>query len=160
MDPRAGSWKGCSSAGREQGNSRSHASEPIDATTDSRLAGSRNPIARTSPEMSARASCTAASPPSSMVATRKMADGVSGARIGCGWTPSTSDPNGGASAMMANMSASPQGLCDFIDASPSPFHVCLTVAQRLRAVGFTELWEGDEGGRPGRATTTRCASAR
>ena len=39
------------------------------------------------------------------------------------------------------MSASAQGLCEFIDASPSPFHVCLTVAQRLRAAGFTELAE-------------------
>ena len=30
------------------------------------------------------------------------------------------------------MAASPQSLCEFIDASPSPFHVCVTVA---RAVG-------------------------
>ena len=44
---------------------------------------------------------------------------------------------------MTNMSASAHGLCDFIDASPSPFHVCVTVAQRLRAAGFTELAEGD-----------------
>ena len=41
------------------------------------------------------------------------------------------------------MSASPQGLCEFIDASPSPFHVCVTAADRLRAAGFTELAEGD-----------------
>ncbi len=41
------------------------------------------------------------------------------------------------------MSASPQGLAEFIDASPSPFHVCVTVADRLRAAGFRELWEGD-----------------
>ncbi len=41
------------------------------------------------------------------------------------------------------MAASPQGLCDFIDASPSPFHVCATVAARLRAAGFTELSEGE-----------------
>ena len=39
------------------------------------------------------------------------------------------------------MAASAQGLCDFIDASPSPFHVCVTVAQRLTAAGFTELRE-------------------
>ncbi len=44
---------------------------------------------------------------------------------------------------MADMSASAHGLCDFIDASPSPFHVCVTVAQRLRAAGFSELAEGD-----------------
>jgi aspartyl aminopeptidase len=44
--------------------------------------------------------------------------------------------------MMGNMSADPQGLCQFIDASPSPFHVCLTVAERLRRAGFTELSEG------------------
>ena len=41
------------------------------------------------------------------------------------------------------MSPSAHGLCEFIDASPSPFHVCVTVAQRLRAAGFTELAEGD-----------------
>lgn len=38
-------------------------------------------------------------------------------------------------------SASAQGLCDFIDASPSPFHVCVTVAERLIAAGYTELDE-------------------
>ncbi|MCV7419069.1 M18 family aminopeptidase [Mycobacterium yunnanensis] len=41
------------------------------------------------------------------------------------------------------MAATPQGLCDFIDASPSPFHVCATVAERLRSAGFVELFEGD-----------------
>lgn len=41
------------------------------------------------------------------------------------------------------MAASPQGLCDFIDASPSPFHVCATVAERLRAAGYFELSEGE-----------------
>ncbi|MGA5463214.1 M18 family aminopeptidase [Mycobacterium sp. NPDC050041] len=41
------------------------------------------------------------------------------------------------------MAASPQHLCEFIDASPSPFHVCVTVAERLRAAGFTELAESD-----------------
>lgn len=35
------------------------------------------------------------------------------------------------------------GLCEFIDASPSPFHVCATVAARLRAAGYTELAETD-----------------
>ncbi|UXA06644.1 M18 family aminopeptidase [Mycobacterium sp. SMC-2] len=39
------------------------------------------------------------------------------------------------------MSASAAGLCDFIDASPSPFHVCATVAARLTAAGYTELSE-------------------
>ncbi|TPG31925.1 M18 family aminopeptidase [Mycolicibacterium hodleri] len=41
------------------------------------------------------------------------------------------------------MAASPQGLCEFIDASPSPFHVCTTVADRLRAAGLIELSEGE-----------------
>jgi aspartyl aminopeptidase len=31
--------------------------------------------------------------------------------------------------------ASAQGLCEFIDASPSPFHVCATAAARLTAAG-------------------------
>ncbi|SBS72328.1 putative M18 family aminopeptidase 2 [uncultured Mycobacterium sp.] len=47
--------------------------------------------------------------------------------------------------MMVIMStgASAHGLCEFIDASPSPFHVCHTVAQRLQAAGYTELAETD-----------------
>jgi aspartyl aminopeptidase len=39
--------------------------------------------------------------------------------------------------------ASAVGLCEFIDASPSPFHVCATVAERLGDAGFTELAETD-----------------
>ena len=39
--------------------------------------------------------------------------------------------------------ATAQGLCEFIDASPSPFHVCATVAERLRDAGYTELAETD-----------------
>ncbi|BBX05896.1 putative M18 family aminopeptidase 2 [Mycolicibacterium aichiense] len=47
--------------------------------------------------------------------------------------------------MMVIMStaASARGLCEFIDASPSPFHVCQTAAQRLRDAGYTELAETD-----------------
>src|SRR6185436_21085626 len=41
------------------------------------------------------------------------------------------------------MSASAQGLCEFVDASPTPFHVCATVAARLQEAGFTELAEAD-----------------
>jgi aspartyl aminopeptidase len=44
---------------------------------------------------------------------------------------------------METMPANPRGLCEFIDASPSPFHVCRTTADRLRAAGFTELSESD-----------------
>lgn len=63
--------------------------------------------------------------------------------------------------MMVSMStgASAQGLCEFIDASPSPFHVCQTVAGRLSAAGYTELVETDrwpEG--PGRFYTVRAGS--
>lgn len=54
------------------------------------------------------------------------------------------------------------GLCDFIDASPSPFHVCATVAQRLRAAGYTELAETDRWpdgtGAAGRFFTVRAGS--
>ncbi len=39
--------------------------------------------------------------------------------------------------------ATPSGLCEFVDASPSPFHVCATVAKRLRSAGYTELAETD-----------------
>ena len=54
--------------------------------------------------------------------------------------------------------ASAQGLCEFIDASPSPFHVCVTVAQRLSAAGFTELSERDEWPSQGRFFTVRAGS--
>ncbi|MDO3650183.1 M18 family aminopeptidase [Nocardia mangyaensis] len=37
--------------------------------------------------------------------------------------------------------ATASGLCAFIDASPSPFHVCATVAAELDANGFTPLTE-------------------
>ncbi|ETZ75422.1 dyp-type peroxidase family domain protein [Mycobacterium sp. MAC_080597_8934] len=83
------STKRCSSAGRGPENKRSQTSEPIEAIADNRFCGSRKPIARTSPEMSCSASCTVASPPSSTVSTRKIAAGVSGARMGCGWTGGT-----------------------------------------------------------------------
>ncbi|MDG3015074.1 M18 family aminopeptidase [Speluncibacter jeojiensis] len=39
--------------------------------------------------------------------------------------------------------ADAQGLCSFVDASPSPFHVCATVAGRLAEQDFTELREVD-----------------
>jgi aspartyl aminopeptidase len=56
------------------------------------------------------------------------------------------------------MSASAQGLCEFIDASPSPFHVCVTVARRLSAAGFTELSERDEWPAEGSFFTVRAGS--
>ncbi|ORV51276.1 aminopeptidase [Mycobacterium florentinum] len=61
--------------------------------------------------------------------------------------------------MMLDMSASAAGLCEFIDASPSPFHVCATVAGRLRAAGYTELREAEPWpGEPGRFFTVRAGS--
>src|SRR5258705_3122811 len=56
------------------------------------------------------------------------------------------------------MSPSAHGLCEFIDASPSPFHVCVTVAQRLSAAGFTEVSERDEWPSDGRYFTVRAGS--
>jgi aspartyl aminopeptidase len=56
------------------------------------------------------------------------------------------------------MAATAQGLCEFIDASPSPFHVCATVASRLRAAGYTELAEVDEWPHGGRFFTLRAGS--
>jgi aspartyl aminopeptidase len=60
--------------------------------------------------------------------------------------------------MMSNMSATARGLCDFIDSSPSPFHVCQTVAQRLRAAGYTELAEAESWPGGGRFFTVRAGS--
>ncbi len=59
---------------------------------------------------------------------------------------------------MSNMSATARGLCEFIDSSPSPFHVCLTVAQRLLAAGYTELAEADPWPAGGRFFTVRAGS--
>ncbi|WP_082962570.1 M18 family aminopeptidase [Mycobacterium sp. E342] len=57
------------------------------------------------------------------------------------------------------MSASAAGLCDFIDASPSPFHVCATVAARLTAAAYTELREAERWpDTPGRYFTVRAGS--
>lgn len=61
--------------------------------------------------------------------------------------------------MMLNMSASAAGLCDFIDASPSPFHACATAAARLTGAGYTELGEADRWpDRPGRYFIVRSGS--
>ncbi|GAC1651195.1 MAG: M18 family aminopeptidase [Mycobacterium sp.] len=49
-------------------------------------------------------------------------------------------------------------MCEFIDASPSPFHLCVTVARRLSAAGFTELSERDEWPVEGRFFTVRGGS--
>jgi aspartyl aminopeptidase len=59
---------------------------------------------------------------------------------------------------MVNMPASPQRLCEFIDASPSPFHVCETAAARLRAAGYTELAETDAWPGSGRYFVIRAGS--
>jgi aspartyl aminopeptidase len=49
-------------------------------------------------------------------------------------------------------------LCEFIDASPSPFHVCATVASRLRAAGYTEVAEADKWPSAGKFFTVRAGS--
>lgn len=60
---------------------------------------------------------------------------------------------------MTARSPGPQGLCEFIDASPSPFHVCATVAGRLLDAGYDELNEADRWpDRPGRYFTVRAGS--
>ncbi|CAM2888801.1 M18 family aminopeptidase [Mycobacterium intermedium] len=57
------------------------------------------------------------------------------------------------------MAATAAGLGEFIDASPSPFHACVTVAQRLLDAGYTELSEADRWpDRPGRYFTVRAGS--
>ena len=56
------------------------------------------------------------------------------------------------------MSASPPGLCAFVDASPTPFHACLTVAERLTTAGFRELAEADAWPASGRFYTVRAGS--
>ncbi|MFT3660120.1 MAG: M18 family aminopeptidase [Gordonia sp. (in: high G+C Gram-positive bacteria)] len=45
---------------------------------------------------------------------------------------------------MITTSATAEGLGAFVDASPSPFHVCATVAAELEAAGYSRLHETDE----------------
>ena len=55
--------------------------------------------------------------------------------------------------------ADAQGLCTFVDASPSPFHVCATVSHVADRHGFTELHETDSWpGEPGRYFLVRGGS--
>ena len=56
------------------------------------------------------------------------------------------------------MAASAAGLCEFIDASPSPFHVCATVAQALRGAGYSELAEADAWPSAGKFFVVRAGS--
>ena len=49
---------------------------------------------------------------------------------------------------MITSSADATGLCRFVDASPSPFHVCATVADTLLAAGWTELLETESWSAP------------
>jgi aspartyl aminopeptidase len=56
------------------------------------------------------------------------------------------------------MAASAAGLCEFIDASPSPFHVCATVARALGAAGYTELSEADAWPAAGKFFVVRAGS--
>ena len=39
--------------------------------------------------------------------------------------------------------AEADGLCTYVDASPSPFHACAQAAHRLEAAGFRRLLETD-----------------
>ncbi|WP_299573525.1 M18 family aminopeptidase [uncultured Williamsia sp.] len=56
---------------------------------------------------------------------------------------------------MITSTADATGLCRFVDASPSPFHVCATVADTLRAAGWTELRETDGWANAGLASEGR-----
>jgi aspartyl aminopeptidase len=61
--------------------------------------------------------------------------------------------------MIVNMPATAAGLCEFIDASPSPFHACATVGARLSEAGYAELGETDRWpDQPGRYFTVRAGS--
>src|ERR1700739_4811215 len=59
---------------------------------------------------------------------------------------------------MSGMAATARGLCEFIDESPSPVHVCATVGARARAAGYTQLGEADEWPSAGKFFTVRAGS--
>src|ERR1700691_2072038 len=83
--PARNSRKGCSSAGRGDPKSRSHASDPNPITQESWPSKSRNSTARSSPERSAQNERRVArfSTPGLRVTTRKIAARVSEAATGC-----------------------------------------------------------------------------
>ncbi|MGB3485400.1 MAG: M18 family aminopeptidase [Mycobacterium sp.] len=60
--------------------------------------------------------------------------------------------------MPASPDPSSVTLCEFIDASPSPFHVCETAAGRLLSAGYTELLEADPWPGAGRYFVVRAGS--
>ena len=61
--------------------------------------------------------------------------------------------------VIADVSAEADGLCAFVDASPSPFHVCATARAALRTAGFVELAERDSWPHePGRYVVVRDGS--
>ena len=152
--------------GRAAGRRTAGPTRPSRSTSPPTAAwpGSRKPIARTNPEMSASASWTVCSPPSSMVATRKMAAGVNGARTGCGsgcgHRTTLASSSARSPTKMVTMSASPQGLCEFIDASPSPFHVCVTAARAAARRGVHRALRDVMRGRRERAITSPCGPVR
>ncbi|EFV11867.2 M18 family aminopeptidase [Segniliparus rugosus] len=58
--------------------------------------------------------------------------------------PPTSFASGEAAPTPSPADPGPNGLCAFVDASPTPFHARQTVATILSAHGFAELWGTDE----------------
>src|SRR6185312_5885449 len=82
-----------------------------------------------------------------------------GLRLSRGHEIDPSRDRAGCSSEDGHMSqASANGLCEFIDASPSPYHVCATVAARLTASGYTKVAEGDRWQADGRYFTLRAGS--
>jgi aspartyl aminopeptidase len=59
---------------------------------------------------------------------------------------------------MVDMAATAARLCEFVDASPSPYHVCETTARRLAGAGYTELRETDAWAGAGRHFVLRAGS--
>ena len=155
---------GAARPGADPANSRSHASEPIDGDERQMLAAGRGtrlraPAPRCRPARRAPSArrrrrswrperWRPASAASESVAARLRAP---------------SDPSVKSSRHGGKMGTCPraaQGLCEFIDASPSPFHVCETVAQRLRDAGFTELAEADAWPAARRPASSPCGPVR
>ncbi|AWV48533.1 aminopeptidase 2 [Mycobacterium leprae Kyoto-2] len=73
--------------------------------------------------------------------------------------PTLASTTSSPTAMMLGMPASAADLCEFINASPSPFHVCATVAGRLLDAGYAELSEVERWpDHPGRYFIVRAGS--
>jgi len=155
------SMNGVSSAGRGPENSRSQASDPIEVDHREMLVRVAEADGADQPGDVGQRVVDGRLLPFIDGDHQKMAAGVNGAVTVAAVGRAPFDPS--EQAVRNDGEPCPRlrnGLCEFIDASPSPFHVCVTVAQAVERAGFTELSERDEWPADGRFFTVPGGLAR